>query len=130
MTLFDFVRNLIDFYPTGESEEKKLKRVNSYVDILAEKINKGRDKYDFLKLLKYIQMHYTYKQLPSIPQLLEYLPNGIVYEKSYSGREGEVIKREVNGYVYEFVVVPNHCQGVKTVKELDTEIYFRTRKNQ
>lgn len=128
MKLFDFVWALIDFYPTGEAEDKKIRRVNAYVDILAEKISKSRDKYDFRKLLKHIQMNYTYKQLPSIPQILEYLPQGIVYEKSYSGKEGEIIKRELNGHVYEFTIVPNHWKGVKTLKELDADIYFRTRK--
>ena len=46
-------------------------------------------------------------------------------QERYSGREGEVIKRTLNGIEYEFTVVPNHWDKVKTIEQLDKDILWR-----
>jgi hypothetical protein len=56
---------------------------------------------------------------------LDALPVGIVIEQRFSGREGEVVKRTLNGIEYEFTIVPNHWEKVKTIEQLDNDILRR-----
>ena len=122
MKLFEFLRNLETFYPLNESAEKVENRLSAYVDILEGEIVKSRKKYNFEKILRYIQRNYRYKQFPSLPDLLDFLPYGIVYETTYSGQVGETIKRVIGGHEYEFTIVPNHWDNVKSISQLDSEI--------
>lgn len=120
MKLFEFLRDLESFYPLNESAEKVEKRLSAYVDILEAEILKTKKTYDFKKILQYIQRNYRYKQFPSLPDLLDFLPYGIVYKTSYSGQEGETIKRVINGWEYEFTIVPNHWEKVPTIGMIDS----------
>jgi hypothetical protein len=63
--------------------------------------------------------------MPTTSKIFEYLYAGRVINESYSGREGEVIKRTLNGIEYEFTVVPNHWEKVKTIEQLDNDILRR-----
>ena len=125
MKIFDFLRELELFYPMNESDEKVEKRISSYAEIILRETLKTGETYDYEKIIRHIQRNYRYKTFPSLPYILDYLPVGIVIEEHYSGREGEVIKRVVNGYEYEFTIVPNHWTGVKTVEQLDKDILRR-----
>ena len=125
MKIFDFLRELELFYPMNESDEKVEKRISAYAEIIQGETIKTGKKYDYKKIIRTIQRHYRYKTFPSLPDILEYLPSGVVIEQSYSGREGEVIKRKLWGIEYEFTVVPNHYDA-KTIEELDKDILWRT----
>lgn len=125
MKIFDFLRELELFYPMNESDEKVEKRISSYAEIILRETLKTGETYDYEKIIRHIQRNYRYKTFPSLPDILDYLPVGIVIEEHYSGRDGEVIKRVVNGYEYEFTIVPNHWTGVKTVEQLDKDILRR-----
>lgn len=127
ITVYQFLDKLNSFYPSNEQEEVFKERCKEYSNIILEEEHKNRCKYDYDKVFKHIMMNYKYKAFPSLPDILEALPEGLMIEESYSGREGEVIKRVVNGYEYEFMVVPNHWNKVKTISELDEDIAERTK---
>lgn len=125
MKIFDFLRELELFYPMNASEEKTAKLISSYAEIIQGEMLKTKEKYDFNKVISYIQRNYRYKTFPSLPDILDALPIGIIVEERYSGREGEVIKRIINGIEYEFTIVPNHWENVKTIEQLDRDIAWR-----
>lgn len=127
ITVYQFLEKLNKFYPSNEPEELITERVNEYANIILEKAHINHCKYDYDKIFKHIMQTYKYKTYPSLPDILDALPFGHEIEESYSGREGEVIKRVVNGYEYEFTVVPNHWDKVKTISELDEDIAERTK---
>lgn len=126
MKIFDFLRDLEVFYPMNESEEKVEKRISAYAEIIQGEVLKTGKKYDFKKVLASIIRNYRYKTFPSLPDILDSLPVGIVIDEQYSGREGEVITRVINGFPYEFTIVPNHWERVKSISQLDEEILRRT----
>jgi predicted RNA-binding protein len=125
MKIFDFLRELEVFYPMGASDEKVEKCISSYAEIIQRETLKTGEKYDYEKVIRHLQRNYRYKSFPSLPDILDALPFGIVIEERYSGREGEVIKRIINGIEYEFTIVPSHWTGVKTISQLDAELQRR-----
>lgn len=125
MKIFDFLRELELFYPMSESEEKVEKRISAYAEIIQREALKTKETYDYQKIIRHLQRTYRYKSFPSLPDILDAMPVGIVIEERYSGREGEVMTRQVNGITYEFTVVPNHWEKVKTVEQLDKDIFRR-----
>lgn len=125
LTVYEFLKKLKKFYPINENEEVFAERMNEYANtILARSQEKGI-KYDFEKIFSHILQNYKYKTFPSLPEIIDNLEYGIINEVVYSGREGEVIKRCLNGVEYEFTVVPNSWQYVKTISELDADIERR-----
>lgn len=125
MKIFDFLRELELFYPMSESEEKVEKRISAYAEIIQREALKTKETYDYQKIIRHLQRTYRYKSFPSLPDILDAMPVGIVIQERYSGREGEVMTRQVNGITYEFTVVPNHWEKVKTVEQLDKDIFRR-----
>ena len=107
MNLFEFMRSLESFYPLNESQEKVNKRLSSYVDILEGEIVKSGKKYDYDKVLKYIQMTYRYKTFPSLPDILEFMEQGIVRETFNCKDEGcLVVLKTGGGHIYSFEISP------------------------
>ncbi len=105
MRLFEFLRDLEAFYPLNESEEKVDKRIASYAEIIEGEIIKKGGEYDFSKMLRHIQTHYTFKTFPSVPYLLELLPDFKIKNISNVKNEGElVIMTLPNGKKYAFTV--------------------------
>lgn len=125
MKIFDFLRELELFYPMSESEEKVEKRISAYAEIIQREALKTKETYDYQKIIRHLQRTYRYKSFPSLPDILDAMPVGIVIQERYSGREGEVMTRQVNGITYEFTVVPNHWEKVKTIEQLDKDILRR-----
>lgn len=128
ITVYQFLEKLNYFYPSNEREEVFKERTQEYANSIIVKAHNTKQKYDYDKVFSYILQTYKYKTFPSLPDILAALPYGVIIEESYSGHEGEVIKRVINGHEYEFTVVPNHWQGVKTISELDREIEERTKR--
>lgn len=123
MDVLSFLNELALLYPLEQKEPEKVKSIlNIYAaHIMQEKAITGKN-YDFHKIARYIQRNYKYKNFPSIPALLGYLPVGVVVNESYSGDEGKTFSKKCRGYDYSFVIVPNHWEKVKTVKQLDESI--------
>lgn len=128
ITVYDFINKLNTFYPSNEKEEIFRERQNEYANSIIQRAHNRKEKYDYDKVFSHILQTYKFKTFPSLPDILEALPFGIVVEESYSGKEGEVIKRIINGMEYEFTIVPNHWDKVKTISELDREIEQRLSK--
>ena len=127
MNIRDFLTELAFYFPMERKSEDALKLFEIYVDGILYEINKDKWKgydCDFERLLKNIRREYQYKKFPSLAELLPYIPSAMVrvVKESYSDKEGEVIKRVINGYEYEFTIVPNHWENVKTISQLDDEI--------
>ena len=116
-----FVRELGSFFSVSGSEQDKAERFDKYATLIAERVNEIKGSYNYERLLKYFEL--TRDRFPAVRDILENISIGI--EHSYSGREGEIIKRVVRGHEYEFVVVPNHWDNVMTVSELDRDIARR-----
>ena len=133
MNIREFLSELQLFFPLERRKEDIPKIFEGYVDDILYELSK--DKYkgydcDFEILLKTVRSKYTFKEFPSIAKIIDFIPEALVTkprQTSYSGREGEVIQREINGHIYEFTIVPNHWQNVKTIDQLDEEIKFRTK---
>lgn len=129
MEVTQFLEELALLYPPEQKDPFKVKSILSiYAEHLLREIQRTGKRYDFLKLSRYIQRNYKYQKFPTIPSLLEFLPYGEIYNESFSGNEGKVIKRKYRGVVYEFTIVPNHWEGVKTIEQLDREIALKTAK--
>ena len=132
MNVRTFLKELLFYFPImrklGDEDVDKL--LNAYAEDIFYEINKW-DGYncDFQILLREIRSNYSYKEFPSIANIISYLPRAkVIAPKSvnYSGREGEIIKRKINGIIYEFTIVPSHWDKVKTISPLDQEIAQRT----
>lgn len=124
-SVYDFLNKLNRFFPSNEKEETLKERVNEYSNSILLKAQNNHCQYDYDKVFSYLIQNYKYKTFPSLPDILDALPYGVVKRESYSGREGDVIKKTINGIEYEFTVVPNHWTNVKTISELDEEIERR-----
>ena len=120
-----FVCELGAFFAVAGSEKDKAERFDRYATLIAEEVSKLKCNYNYDKLLKFYEL--TKEKFPPVADIISNLPIGI--EKSYSGREGETIKRVVNGHEYEFTVVPNHWTGIHTISELDRDIARRSARN-
>ena len=129
MDVTQFLEELALLYPPEQKDPFKVKSILSlYAEHILREIQRTGKKYDYLKLSRYIQRNYKYQKFPSIPVLLEYLPYGEIIQESYSGDEGKIIKRIINGHEYEFTIVPNHWGNVKTISQMDREITQRPAK--
>lgn len=126
MDILNFLNELALLYPMEQKEPEKVKSIlDIYTAHIMQEISNTGKKYDFHKIARYIQRNYKYKNFPSIPTLLQYLPVGVVIDESYSGDEGKSFNRRCRGYDYAFVIVPNHWEKVKTLKELEKSIKKR-----
>lgn len=123
MDLREFLRQLALFFPLRGTEEQKRAKIESYVDLLSGEIHSKYDNFNYEALLKVLKM--SYDSFPTIKEVRKHLDYGRIINESYSGREGEVITRELNGIEYEFVVVPNHWTGIKTIDQLEKDILRR-----
>ena len=134
MNVREFLAELQLFFPLERKKEDIPRILEGYADDILFEINKDKWKgynCDFGLLLKSVRGKYTFNTFPSIARILESIPDAMVIKprkESYSGKEGEVIKRIINGMEYEFTIVPNHWEKVKTISELDREIEQRTKK--
>lgn len=132
MNIREFLRELLFFFPLERKldEEQTTRFLESYVDDILYSLEKYED-YDcnYKKLLQNIRMNYEYRKFPSIADIVKFIPKALVPKPvSYSGHEGKVIKRIINGYEYEFTVVPCHWENVKSITELDAEIRRKKQK--
>lgn len=123
MDLREFLKQLALFFPLRGTEEQKRAKIESYVELLSGEIHSKYDNFNFEALLKILKM--SYDTFPALKDIRKHLDYGKVIKESYSGREGEVVKRMVNGIEYEFTIVPNHWTGVKTIEQLDKDILWR-----
>lgn len=123
MDLREFLRQLALFFPLHGNEEQKRAKIESYVDLLGGEIHSRYKDYNYEALLKILKM--SYDSFPALKDIRKHLDYGKIVRESYSGREGEVIKRTLNGIEYEFTVVPNHWEKVKTIEQLDNDILRR-----
>ena len=131
MNIRTFLKELLFYFPmTRKLEDEELDKLfDAYASDILYEINKW-DGYncDFQILLREIRSNYPYDKYPSIANIVNYLPKAKVIAPrtvSYSGKEGEIIKRKINGIEYEFTIVPNHWNKVKTIHQLDQEIVRR-----
>lgn len=125
MNAFEFLVKLNSFFPSNESEELFKERMNEYVNSIVHKSQTSKCQYDYDKVFTYILETYKYKSFPSLPDILEALPKGKIYNTCNSN---QTIKRIINGMEYEFTIVPNHWENVKTISEVSAEIRSRTKK--
>ena len=123
MDLREFLKQLALFFPLRGTEEQKRAKIESYVELLSGEIHSKYDNFNFEALLKILKM--SYDTFPALKDIRKHLDYGKVIKESYSGREGEVIKRTLNGIEYEFTIVPNHWDKVKTIEQLDKDILWR-----
>lgn len=124
MNAHSFMSELGIFYSVGGSEKEKIERFDRYATLIAEQVAKLKGQYNYNKLLKYLELNYD--KFPPLKIILENLNIGIELEAQLSGREGEIIKRIVNGYEYEFTIVPNSWDDTITISELDRDIARRS----
>lgn len=127
MNIRDFLTELAFYFPMERKGEDTLKLFEIYVDDILDEINKSKwNGYDcdFEQLLRSIRRGYQYKKFPSIAEIIPFIPDAMKpnRQESYSGREGETIKRIICGHEYEFTIVPNHWDNVKSISQLDEEI--------
>lgn len=123
MDLREFLRQLALFFPMGGNEERKRAKIESYVELIGNEIYSKYDNFNYEAVLKILKL--SYDKFPTIKEVMSKLPYGKVIKESYSGREGEVIKRTLNGIEYEFTIVPNHWEKIKTIEQLDNDILRR-----
>ena len=123
MNAHSFMSELGLFYAVSGSEKDKAERFDKYATLIAEKVATFKGQFNYERLLRYIEINF--EKFPSLKMILDNLQIGIEIQTCYSGNEGEIIKRVINGHEYEFTVVPNHWDGVMTVSELDREIARR-----
>lgn len=116
MNLFEFLRELEAFYPLNEAQEKVNKRLSSYVDILEGEIIKRGKKYNYEKVLKYIQMNYRYKQFPSLPNIMDFLNIGETRDVVNVKDEGCLVVMKIpQGRVYSFEIA-SFCKSIDEIK--------------
>lgn len=121
MNLREFIQELVLYYGlTGTNESKQLK-IETYVEVIGARIAAKYANYDYKKLLRYLQIKYS--AFPALDKVLEAIPAGKYYNPaSYSGFEGRIIKKEINGHIYEFTIVPNSWENVKTISQLNEKL--------
>lgn len=128
MSVYDFLGKINDFFPSGDKKEIVTQKINEYADCILEYVNKQKKQYDYDKIFKQLLLSYKYKTFPTLPDILEVMPYGAIIVRpdvSYTGDEGKVIKRVINGHEYEFTIVPNTWDNVMTISELDRDINRR-----
>lgn len=129
MNVREFLNEMLFYFPMKRSKDDGVKLLELYVDDILFVLSEYPDyDCDYNKLLKFIRCNRVYATFPPVAEIVKDIPKALVLkpvQPSYSGREGEVIKRIINGIEYEFTVVPNHWERVKTLSELDAEIARR-----
>lgn len=130
MKIETFLNELMFYFPLkGYDKEEE---VNKYLDLCASDIDRFVKQYgenfecDYNTVLFELRTHYTFRNFPPIAEIVKYIPKAIKSVPkplSYSGQEGTVIKRVIYGCEYEFTIVPNHWEGVKTIQLLDTQLH-------
>lgn len=132
MNVREFLNEMLFYFPLKRSKEDFEKLFELYVDdILFALADYPEHNCDYEKLLKFIRCNRVYTTFPPVAEIVKDIPKALVLKPvpvSYSGREGEVVKRVLNGIEYEFTIVPNHWEKVKTISEVDAEIRRRTNK--
>ena len=129
MNVRTFLNELLFYYPLNRKEEELEKLMNAYVEDILRAINQyPKHNCDFQKLLQNFRMSYKYQKFPSPAEIIMFLPSALSLKESFSGQEGQTIKRVIRGRVYEFTIVPKHWD-VKTISELDADIARRYGKN-
>lgn len=132
MSVYDFLTKLHKFFPLQDKDDVLKEKLNEYADCILEYASKQKKQYNYDKIFKQLLISYKYKTFPSLPDILELMSYGVIIpevQASYTGREGEVIKRGINGYEYEFTIVPNTWDGIMTIGELDKNIEERKHAN-
>lgn len=122
MNVYEFLQKLGIFYPSNESDNAFKERINEYANNILIKIRQTKNQYNYDKVFNHILQTYKFKTFPSLPDILEALPYGVVIIENYSGQEGEVIKQKFGNFEYVFTVVPNHWENVKTISEVRQDI--------
>ena len=126
MTVYEFLEKLNNYYPSKEKTEILEQKFNDYANCIIEYAHKNNYEYDYDKVFKQFMLNYKYKVFPSLPDILEFMPYGVIIKKPhYSGKEGQTIKRSWQGHEYEFTIVPDSWENVKTIKQLDNELERR-----
>lgn len=126
MDIREFLRQLALFFPIAGNEEQKRTKIESYVELIGGEIYSKYDNFNYEAVLRILKL--SYDKFPTIREVMSKLPYGRVIKESYSGREGEVIIRTLNGIEYEFTIVPNHWENVKTIMQLDKDLAKRKMK--
>ncbi len=118
MDVETFLNRLFVLFPPETSYDETLE---FYMDAL-----ESSKEYDYRRLLRIVAREYIYKTLPATSWLLEKRRSCISYKTPPgSGQEGQIIKRTINGYEYEFIIVPSHWDRVKTIAQLKEELATR-----
>lgn len=130
MNVYEFLEKLEKYYPSKENDNTFRERVADYSNSICKYIREHKQQFDFDKVFAKILETYRFTSFPLLPVIFDAMPYGAIirpFEANLSGNEGEVIKRVINGHEYEFTVVPNSWEGIKTINELDREIARRNR---
>lgn len=132
MNVREFLNEMLFYFPLKRSKEDFEKLFELYVDDILFALSEYPE-YDcnYAKLLKYIRCNRVYTIFPPVAEIVKDIPKALVPKPvkiSYSGREGEIIKRVINGIEYEFTIVPSHWDKVKTISQVDSEIRNRKKK--
>ena len=131
MDLREFLRQLAFYFSLDRKGDEAIQLFEIYVEDILEETTQNKWKgyeCDYDQLCKNIRRNYQYKKFPTVAEIISFIPEAmkpIPRQTSYSGREGEVVKRMINGIEYEFTIVPNHWTGVKTIEQLDKDILWR-----
>lgn len=131
MNIREFLTEMLFYFPLKRSKEDFEKLFELYVDDILFALSEYPDYMcNYEKLLQYIRCNRVYSTFPPVAEIVKDIPKALVPSKpfSYSGHEGEVIKRVINGIEYEFTIVPNHWERIKTISQLDSEIKNRRKK--
>ncbi len=129
MNVREFLTEMLFYFPLKRNKEDFEKLLEIYVDDILFTVNQYKDFVcDYEMLLQIIRCNRAYTSFPPIAEIIKDLPKALKPKPvtpEYSGREGEVIKRVLNGIEYEFTIVPNHWQNVKYQSQIDAEIARR-----
>lgn len=129
MNVREFLNEMLFYFPLKRNKDDFEKLFEIYVDDILFTVNQYKDFVcDYEMLLQIIRCKRTFTSFPPIAEIIKEIPKTLKPKPitpEYSGREGEVIKRILNGIEYEFTVVPNHWQNVKYQSQIDAEIARR-----
>lgn len=129
MNVREFLNEMLFYFPLKRNKDDFEKLFEIYVDDILFTVNQYKEFVcDYEMLLQIIRCNRAYTNFPPIAEIIKDLPKALKPKPitpEYSGREGEVIKRVLNGYEYEFTIVPNHWDKIKTISGLDKELQWR-----
>lgn len=126
MNVREFLNEMLFYFPLKRSRDDLERLFEIYVNDILFTVNQYKDfECDYELLLQLIRCKRDYPNFPPVAEIIKDIPKALKVKPvkpEYSGHEGETIKRTVNGIVYEFTVVPNHWQKVKTQSQVDNWI--------